>query len=397
MSHDSRIVRWVVVFILAGMAPVCAQDAPELTREQVVAFAKDLALSLNSREAAMFNEAWSNRALFERAVQGIQMPSSVRRGFRLGLDSSGSELSRQIVLHVAKGGIYRLLHVRKIDGHYRALYRMSSLEGLNYHDIVLAPGSDGRVRIIDVEVATTGELVSQSMRHRLLQLVGSTNPRVFKRLSDSENVYLAHLDDMSRMQQAAKNDQYGEALRIYQSLPESLRYDRNVMTLGILFASRISRNEQYLQMISEYIERYPESLNADLIGLDAYYLNKKWGPVLQAINRLDKKLGGDPYLDIFRGNVARELGMNKEAAKLLRRVIADDPRQPDAYYPLIEIMLEQKDWVQVTKLLLALRREAGRDLGDLTRIDTFAGYTKTRYYQNYISHVEIMSAVPTGP
>ena len=52
-----------------------------------------------------------------------------------------------------------------------------------------------------------------------------------------------------------------------------------------------------------FSQAHPNDAMIDLISVDAYILRKAYDKALEAIDRVDKAIGRDPYLKVLRGNV----------------------------------------------------------------------------------------------
>ena len=109
-------------------------------------------------------------------------------------------------------------------------------------------------------------------------------------------------------------------------------------------------------------------------------------PPAVTLDRLDEKLGGDPYLDQFRGNALKMQGRNQEARVKFRNVIKADPSLSDPYYLLLELELADKAYAEVTRLLIDFHRHAGMAYEDLKTEPLFAGYVQSDQYPKWLEY-----------
>lgn len=71
-------------------------------------------------------------AILDLAIEGVDVPAEMARGFRNGVKSTFA-LGEPLI---ATGSEYRFLRLRKVDGWQRCLFRVLSEAGLNYHDTI---------------------------------------------------------------------------------------------------------------------------------------------------------------------------------------------------------------------------------------------------------------------
>jgi hypothetical protein len=59
--------------------------------------------------------------------------------------------------------------------------------------------------------------------------------------------------------------------------------------------------------------------------IDGYYLKQRYGEAIAAIDRLDRDLNGDPYLDLLRANAYRLKGDESNAERYAQRAVEREP------------------------------------------------------------------------
>lgn len=387
MSHFKRVcVAGLLLSLMCVVAANGAEPAP-LTEAQVTEFARQLADSLNAKQPEVFDAAMDGRALFDLAIKGLEISAKVRDEMWSGFEPATRTYGKSFVTQLQDGGHYRFIRARLVNGQWKSLFRMTTKAGLNYHDMYLTADADGKVRICDFDVAVIGGSASGTIRRMILPGVVSANRSKLQRLIGSESEYVKHYDAIFAMQEAGQKGQFADALKRYQALPVQVQHDQTLMVMGATYAIRIGNTDLYVQMLQNYAKLFPKAANADLLSIDAYFLQKQWDKVLVAVDRLDKKLGGDPYLDTYRASVAIQKNESDKAAKLLEKVVVSDPTLPDAYYSLIDIAIAAKQWDQVTRWVVAVRKDAGMTFGDMTQNPLFAEYVKTDAYPQCVQQL----------
>ncbi|MHB1156348.1 MAG: tetratricopeptide repeat protein [Phycisphaerales bacterium] len=364
-----------------------AADPTPLTETQVTDFAKQLAQSVNAHQPYLLASSIDAQSFFDQATKGLDMSAEFRTVLWKGFKNFGHDFSDPLAKQIQTAGHYRLLRARPVNGQWKVLFRLTTPAGLNYHDMYLSAGEDGKISIIDMDIAVTGDAMTQTIRRLLLPRVASANRSVLQRLIGSESAYVTHIADINAMQDAGLKGQFDEAIKRYQALPVVLQHDQAMMVIAITFAHGSKDMDLYLKLLQDYTKLFPKAANADLMSIDAYFLQKQWDKVLAAVDRLDKKMGGDPYLDLYRANVALQKNETDKAAKLLEKVVASDPTLPDAYYSLIDLAMAGKQWDQVTRWVVAVRKDAGMTFGDMTQNPLFAEFVKTDAYPQCVKQL----------
>jgi predicted Zn-dependent protease len=115
--------------------------------------------------------------------------------------------------------------------------------------------------------------------------------------------------------------------------------------------------------------------------IDAKFLRKDYVKCLAAVESLNKRLGGDPYLDLFRANVAMAQGKTDEAKQYFEAVVAGVPGIVQPYFALVELSMMQKNFAETARLMTFLENEAGiRFPDDLSGTPVFAEFSKSKEY-----------------
>jgi len=284
-------------------------------------------------------------------------------------------LSQKIAQNVESGGSYRLLRIHQVNQEPRALFRMLGEGGVNYHDLHLIVDAHGHVRIVDVDVYITGEALSQTMRRSLVPVLGLRNQTFAAKALGIQDEYSKHLPQVVKVTAAARKGEHAEALALYRELPPALQKHQGLMMIAINASQQVDE-EAYLKLLQAYCKEFPQS-SGDLILLDVLHAKRKFDELLQAVDRLDRKLGGDAYLHTFRGAAHMEKKDFPAARRAFEACIRGEPKLADAYWGYITLELQQKNFTKVTELLTAVQTKAGVELEDLTKAEEYADFVKS--------------------
>src|SRR4029079_11614685 len=110
-----------------------------------------------------------------------------------------------------------------------------------------------------------------------------------------------------KLSQLFQAKQYSELLQYCNSLPENIQHERMVMFFRLHAATR-SKDPSAVQLLDEYRKRFPNEASGDLVSIDPLLQAGKYEEAMNAIDRLDKIVGGDPYLDTVRAATMSKAG-----------------------------------------------------------------------------------------
>ncbi|REJ86019.1 MAG: hypothetical protein DWQ34_27925 [Planctomycetota bacterium] len=308
-----------------------------------------------------------------------------RRGFKQGFvsrmrDSGG--LTAQIVAALDAGGTYRLLRMHEVDGRPRALFRLLLPQGggVNYHDLEFHRGPGGAVRISDLHIALSGERFSETLRRAFLpvaaEALGGQN------ITEANRQHVEHLDALTNMAEAARARDYAQALSIYAELPESLQQDTNVLLVR-LQASQNASDEAYAEAIADFSRFHPDDLCVELLSIDGYLLRDQHEESLAAVDRLEKSIGGDPFLHVLRAGILYDAGRLDEAEQSARQAIKEEPGLENAYWQVISVSLDQADYKTTVEMLTLLEDRLGVEFVDLTEVPEYSEFVKSREFRDW--------------
>ncbi len=305
------------------------------------------------------------------------------RGLKQATTSTASGFGRAIMAAIRGSGDYRAFRVYVGGGKTRALFRLISSTGaLNYHDWVLGRAKNGAVVGIECYIFLAGEMYSQNLRRSFLPLAHKSGGASIESLPSAEKDFVEHFSQFALMGQYSRERNWRQALQTYQELPASVQESKPAMTMRLLATQSIS-DADYLATIDDFRKHYPNDPMIDLISVDAYVLRKKFDQALEAIDRVDKAIGGDPYLKVLRGNVLLRENKLKEASEMVQGALAKDPSLLRAYYALIDISLAAHNYADTVKWLKKAE-SLGVTFGDLTAIKAFGDFVKSPEYKDWL-------------
>jgi tetratricopeptide (TPR) repeat protein len=375
---------WLCGLVLAAGALVPARgDGSETVPEAMVAFARDIETSLSSCETALFESSVDFDALLTRGTADLQIPDEVRGELVIGV-ARGFVLGDEICKAVQSSGRYDLLRVRRVEGEPRALFRIVSNSGFNYHDLLLSNTDQGGVAIVDLYVLSLGEWVSRTARRGFLPFVARLEEKAPDRFEPGESLFVENLPSILSMQQHYRQGDFEGALEVFDSMPDDLKKHRNILMTRLAIALEVG-GEAYDAAMRDLKTNFPGDPGLDLVLVDHYFNEGQFARTLEILARIDRWVGGDPYLDFVRANVLYADGRPSEARDAARRAIEREPGLEDPYWTLVTISLDQGDFAETAKLLSEIEGELGIVVGDLSEIPEYAQFVKSEAYTTWLT------------
>lgn len=318
-------------------------------------------------------------AMLAEATRELAVTPQNVEDFKKGFKQSFS-LSRHILAALQDSGTYSFLRMRRVDGRHRAVFRVVMGAGFNYHEFILSAGADDP-RVQDLYVYGTGELMSQTIRRHAMNAFASSKGFVAKLLG-TDREYLKNMDKMKTMKEHLDRGEFQEGLAVYEKLPSSLRSEKTYLIARLQLAAGSGDNDAYAKAIADFEKAHPKDPALDLLSIDGFLLKKQYAKAIASIDRIDKRVGGDPYLDTVRADVHIQAGDPVKAREHAERALKNDPRLQDALWSLVTISLNEKDWKETVRLLRRLEKDFGTAI-DVESVPLYEEFRKTPEYAEW--------------
>jgi hypothetical protein len=241
-------------------------------------------------------------ALADIILQGLEIPDEYRKTYKTGFNSQGgaSRMPLQIAATVKAGGDFTLLRVHRHGDKYAAVFRLKTNGGLNYQDLKLAKNADGKIKIHDFYSLLTGELASTSVRHVVLPTIVHELGTPLDKLSPKEAESVTHFPKYEAAIKAFQARNFTRVTEICESMPKSMQEAKAILILRYNVAARSLKWDEARAVTDDFRRTYPGDNALDLLALPNLLQDEKSDEALAAIDRIDKFIGGDPYLDQLR-------------------------------------------------------------------------------------------------
>lgn len=362
---------------LLALLICCTLGAADSATAAIEAWARSLHQAFaEGRGGPVLQGAMDLATLSERAVDGLGLSAADRAEFIKGVRNSQlgeNSLHGQIAAQVAQGGTYRFRRVVARGDGPRALFRLVGPDGLsNWHELVIRQ-QRGAVRVVDIDIYVTGELVSTTIRtFSVLAQVGQ-KPSLLERLLGSSGkeaeALVEGVTEARRHQQAGRHQQ---ALNRLRALPAEAQKAKLIAFLKVQSAQAMEESI-YLAELDSYARLFPADPGQALMSIDAEIMRKRWDRALAAIATLEVRTGEDAQVECLRANVQQMAGQAELARLHGQRATALEPDWNWGWYTRIGLGLEAKDWDEVATALDGLAAN-GMDVEQLVAADLYAPF-----------------------
>lgn len=249
----------------------------------------------------------------------------------------------------AAGGSYQLVRLHEVDGKPRALFRMVSAAGLNYHDYELV--SDGGLAVAeDVYVFLAGERLSSTLGRFLIPAIVQATGRPPQSLSAFDRAFVENASLVQQLTLLAIQGQGQAAMSVYNQLPPVMQRDKSMLLMRYRAALSIDR-QAVVAAVSEYESRFPGDPGVALITMDRQILEGDFDEAMQSVEVIDRAVGGDGHLNMVRASIMISSGDNEAAVEYAEAYVEHDPSNLQSHLLLIGLVLKGNDHDRTYKVL----------------------------------------------
>jgi len=126
----------------------------------------------------------------------------------------------------------------------------------------------------------------------------------------------------------------------------------------------------------------------DFVLVDYYSARRQYDKLRAAIDRLDARVGGDPQQDARRALSYIPEKNYKLARKYAQKAIEAEDSLFLPYIVLLQIGLEEKDFDEVSRVMMLMEEKSLMEFPDLTTVPAYAEFVKSPQYQAWLTKVK---------
>jgi tetratricopeptide (TPR) repeat protein len=322
-----------------------------VSKEEALAFAKSLDSSIAAGNKDYFMEQLHMEVLFERIekISNVPMTSDLKRGMKEGFKQGGS-IGEQIIRETGNGkGSYSIVRQYEKDKKQHVIFRLYGDNGLNYHDFELIKFNN-KVFIADFLIYMTGENFSQSLGDLLEGLMEAEKDKKGQGVAPG----------LSLIKRLIAQNKHREAQKVYSRLPAAIKQRKAAQIINLSICSGLGV-EEYEKALVQFELKYRDEPTMSLSLMDIYFLRKDYPGTMNVVNRIDSMIGGDPFLDYYRGLVYYNWGKPGESREALEKMYARYPQFGKGTIELIHNYLTAGDYEKARSLIAAYRESDNFD------------------------------------
>jgi hypothetical protein len=304
---------------------------------------------------------------YEFYVNAIDFDSLLERSFS---GQSGQKLDLKVIKRV-KRGFYRtiydqmpkvksvkFLHLKQLDGEKGILLRLLTNEGrLDYEVSLLKYNRDGCLKIVDAFDFSVCVKSSEFLKYPMIQILQEKDKTLARQLFTNSDL-VTYEPQWGQMAILNMQGKHMEALAIYDKLPASVQHEKLLLKEKILAVSTVDEHE-YLAAIELWRTLYPNDPSLDLMSLNLYTGRQQYGKVLDSIDRLDRYIGGDPYLDWLRSFIFMKMDDFARTKKFVTQAFNCEPTLTQAGYCLIGLLSFEQKYDECVAVLEKMQSQGG--------------------------------------
>lgn len=267
-------------------------------------FIDGLEAAMMAGDGGLLRDVIHEESMFSRVLEGIPDAPALE-GVRAGyLAGTGESWRKAGLLEHYRGGHYRFLRVREIEGRTGLLFRHSEDNGqFNYHLHEIVVDESGRYRIADTYLVGLSEGLSDALRRGLMHLVGTAAPETVDEVQREESrLFVENLDAIGQLSVAIAGRRFAEALDRFHALPGPVQLVRDVLLMRIEAAAQVSPL-MLDEALTAWKERYGDEAQLPLKFIDYHMARGEYAAAHELAERVEAITGGDSYLRVRIGEL----------------------------------------------------------------------------------------------
>ncbi len=333
------------------------------------ASARAFAIAIGQGDDVQVQQVVSLDALVGLVARDLPLGEAERAGLIKGLREGLSGLAARMQQSAPDGIVAYYAGLFDRGGQTRALLRLDLGEhGLNYFELKLARGVDGRVRVYDWYDYAQGTDFS-AMVAQLAGLMVRDRTSL-ERAAEVSSLTDEEADQLIRFIEELRTDRYATALATFESMPESLRRSRALLIQRVKAASRVKGEGAYQGALADLAHHHGDDPRLALMLADHYFYTGDRDRLFEVLARLSAFLGREDAGLVYMDSVYRLLlGEPALAERAALRAMALEPGYESPYWILVQSLLSQRKFARVTETL----REMGTRFGYAFSRENFEG------------------------
>jgi predicted Zn-dependent protease len=128
-----------------------------------------------------------------------------------------------------------------------------------------------------------------------------------------------------------------------------------VLIYDLTIAGSGGNSTDYVKALDAFAAAFPDDPALEIMRISQATFHKRFADALAQIARLDKRVGGDPYLDAERANIYLMARNFPDALQHAKRATEQAPDLPDGWEALLDTHIASKNFADAVKTLADMR------------------------------------------
>ncbi|HYG14315.1 MAG TPA: hypothetical protein VEC12_01080 [Bacteroidia bacterium] len=311
-------------------------------------------------------------ALGNRILAKIQLSEADKKDFMEGF-KSGSQTNNIMAEFEAQSTGFKFLKVVERNKEKRALFRMEAGDGLNYLEFYVIKNTKNELKIADI------------YSYLLIDDISSSLASMIQNFQDSEMSNAASsptLQTVKAMRAAQKEQNYNKILTLYNKLSPEDKKLKLFLTIRMTAAQNVG-DEQYKAAMDDFYKAYPNEPGLSLLMIDRYFMEDNYAKTLEVINKTDSLVGGDPYLELYRGNLYVSTEEYDKAEASLEKFVKNFPKEEAAYPTYVSLLIVNNKFKQAVDTMKKWKKETGQNPDEFINVADYPEFTESPEYKAY--------------
>lgn len=341
-----------------------AQEQSELERQEVFrAGFQEIVDDLNNGSLERFARAIDRDDMLERIFGLRLIDQRVKQGFRESFDDNLLNILKSAFAPTQGNIRAAWLGFGSKGDRGRAIVRYDLPDfQFNYHEYELRLDGKGRVVIVDWVDFMDGEKFSDGVGIQLIAM-NPGKPAV-RKLLDFQGPTEQQAFQMTELLKASRDMQVDRYFDILGGMDDRMRSQR-VVVLGSVHLTKATRNRRKLRTALIDVDKYfPEEPLYSLMLLDLYFPSRKYEEAMQALLRLQSRLGvPDAAMAARLSAASLVLGNNEDALSYADRALQMEPGLELAWWSALRSRTALEQYDGAVEALDQLEKTFGYTLG----------------------------------
>jgi hypothetical protein len=392
--HGRSAVEFAGQFGIGNVIPPRTHATGAPTDAQCEAFGRRCENRFARGDRSFYANALAFGSLLDRALPGDNRPKPDAG------DVAAAEKAFYGLLknRVATARSVKFLHRQSLDGEPGILLRLITANGgLEFQTVVLKCGPDGKLRIVDAFSYSTGEKLSEVLKHILAaQLQGKDKSLTGEIFTNS--ALARYTPQWAQMVKLNLDGKPKDVLAVYTNLPTAAQRDKLFLREKIMAAATVDEN-QCLDAVELWHKQYPDDPFPDLVPLNLYLARRQYNKVLECFDKLERAIGNDTYMDFVRAGIFLEKRDLTRARKYATQAFNAEPALTEAGVLAFNVLSYERRYDECVAVLDKMRLQENcskRALMRRLKVPKENAFIDSPAYDNWINSTATATSSPAA-